>query len=87
MGEPRKLASIAYDTKGKVTRRERFLTAMDAVMPWARLLALVAPHYAKPGRRRWPLPLENDVRVYFLQQWFDLSDPQAEDMLSVRRIS
>ena len=64
-----------------MTRRERFLREMDAVIPWAPLRALVAPHYATPGRGRRPLPLETMLRVYFLQQWFDLSDPQAEDML------
>ncbi|MEP6835729.1 MAG: IS5 family transposase [Gemmatimonas sp.] len=81
MSEQRTLASVAYDTKGKVTRRERFLREMDAVIPWATLRALIAPHYTKPGRGRQPLPLETMLRVYFLQQWFDLSDPQAEDML------
>jgi IS5 family transposase len=82
---------MAYDTKGKVTRRERFLREMDAVIPWGALLALIAPHYARPGRGRRPLPLETMLRVYFLQQWFDLSDPQAEDMLydseSMRRFA
>ena len=91
MSEQRTLASVAYDMKGKVTRRERFLREMDAVIPWASLLALIAPHYAKPGRGRRPLPLEMMLRVYFLQQWFDLSDPQAEDMLydseSMRRFA
>ena len=81
MSEQRTLASLAYETKGKITRRERFLREMDAVIPWATLRALVAPHYATPGRGRRPLPLETMLRVYFLQQWFDLSDPQAEDML------
>ena len=91
MSEQRTLGSMAYDTKGKVTRRERFLREMDAVIPWASLLALVEPHYTKPGRGRRPLPLETMLRVYFLQQWFDLSDPQAEDMLydseSMRRFA
>lgn len=91
MSEQRTLASVAYDAKGKVTRRERFLREMDAVIPWARLLALVVPHYATAGRGRRPLPLETMLRVYFLQQWFDLSDPQAEDMLydseSMRRFA
>lgn len=81
MSEQRTLASVAYDSKRKVTRRERFLQEMEAVIPWARLEALVAPHYPKPGRGRRPLPLATMLRVYFLQQWFDLSDPQAEDML------
>ena len=81
MSEQRALASVAYDTKGKVTRRERFLREMDAVIPWPTLCAVVEPHYPKPGRGRRPLPLEAMLRVYFLQQWLDLSDPQAEDML------
>ena len=81
MSEQRTLASVAYDSKRKITRRERFLQEMDAVIPWATLEALVAPHYPKPGRGRRPLPLATMLRVYFLQQWFDLSDPQAEDML------
>ncbi len=83
MSEQRTLASVAYDTKGKVTRRERFLREMDAVIPWATLIALVQPHYTVAGRGRRPLQLETMLRVYFLQQWFDLSDPQAEDMLYV----
>jgi len=39
------LASLAWSNKGKVTRRERFLAEMDTVIPWARMLALIAPHY------------------------------------------
>ena len=91
MSEQRTLASVMYDTKRKVTRRERFLAEMDAVIPWTRLLALVTPHYATAGRGRRPLPVETMLRVYCLQQWFDLSDPQAEDMLydseSMRRFA
>ncbi len=65
----------------KKTRREQFLEEMEAVMPWADLLALVAPYYSKgePGRK--PVGLEIMLRVYFLQQWFALSDPAAEDAL------
>jgi IS5 family transposase len=55
------------------------------------LLALIAPHYPNAGRGRRPLPLETMLRVYFLQQWFDLSDPKAEYMLydseSMRRFA
>ena len=89
--DQRTLASVPYDTKGRTTRRERFLTEMDAVIPWVRLQALILPHYAVAGRGRRPLPLATMLRVYFLQQWFDLSDPQAEEMLydseSMRRFA
>jgi IS5 family transposase len=81
MSEQRTLASVAYDTTRKVTRRGRFLQEMDRAIPWATLRALVEPHYTKPGRGRRPMPLEMMLRIYFLQQWCDLSDPQAEDRL------
>jgi IS5 family transposase len=69
--------------KKKQTRREKFLAEMDAVVPWGRLLALIGPHYPKVGPRggRPPMPLETMLRVYFLQNWYALSDPMAEETL------
>jgi len=50
-------ASLAWSNKGKVTKREQFLAEMDAVIPWARLLALIEPHYPTDGlgrpRKAW----------------------------------
>ena len=91
MSEQRTFASVAWSQKGKVTRRERFLAEMDAVIPWGRLIALIEPHYPKAGQGRQPLGLEKMLRIYFLQQWFNLSDPQAEDAIydseSMRRFA
>ena len=69
--------------KKKVTRREQFLAEMNAVVPWSRLLALIAPYYPKVGPKggRPPMPLETMLRVYFLQNWYALSDPMAEETL------
>jgi IS5 family transposase len=82
-------ASLAFESKKKLTRRERFLTEMDQVVPWTRLLKLIAPRYPKAGNGRAPMPLETMLRIYFLQQWFNLSDPAAEaslyDIESMRR--
>jgi IS5 family transposase len=91
MGNQRTFASLAWNGKGKVTRRERFLAEMDAVIPWPRLVRLIEPHYPKAGHGRQPLGLEKMLRIYFLQQWFNLSDPQAEDAIydseSMRRFA
>ncbi|RBI68396.1 IS5 family transposase [Roseovarius sp. TE539] len=70
--------------KKKQTRREKFLSEMEAVVPWSRLLALIKPHYPKAGPKgggRPPMLLETMLRVYFLQNWYALSDPMAEEML------
>ena len=85
-------ASLAFDGKKKQTRRERFLAEMEAVVPWAALLAVIEPHYPKAGRRgRPPMPLATMLRVYFMQQWYALSDPGMEDALyeieSMRRFA
>ncbi len=68
MGEQRTFASVAWTQKGKVTRREQFLAEMDAVIPWAELIAVIEPHYPKAGNGRQPLGLEKMLRIYFLQQ-------------------
>jgi IS5 family transposase len=69
--------------KKKQTRREVFLSEMDAVVPWVRLMRLITPHYPKAGPKggRPPMPIETMLRVYFLQNWYALSDPMAEEML------
>lgn len=76
-------ASLAYSTKKKVTRREKFLAEMEAVVPWSRLLALIEPHYPKMGSKggRPAMALEVMLRIYCLQQWYSLSDPLAEESL------
>ena len=72
-----------YFDKGKITKREQFLAEMEQVLPWARLFTLIEPHYPKgsPAGGRPPLPLERMFRIYCLQQWYNLSDPGAEEAL------
>lgn len=81
MEKQQSFASAAWRRKGKVTRREQFLSEMDKVIPWSRLLELITPHYHAGKTGRQPHDLERMLRIYFLQQWFDLSDPQAEDAI------
>jgi hypothetical protein len=51
-------ASLAWNAKGRTTRRERFPAEMNAVVPWARRTALIEPHYPKgKGGGRPPMPL------------------------------
>jgi transposase, IS5 family len=55
---------------------------MGSVVPWARLKTVVEPYYPKSGRRgRPPLGLERMLRMYFVQQWYGLTDEAVEDAL------
>ena len=70
-----------FERYTKKTRREMFLEEMEQVVPWRELCALVEPHYPKPGNGRPPVGVERMLRIYFLQQWFNLSDPAVEEAL------
>ena len=76
------LASQAgFERYGRKTRREQFLEEMEQVVPWPELEELVRPYYPKGENGRPPVGLSIMLRIYFLQQWFNLSDPGAEDAL------
>ena len=70
-----------FERYARKTRRERFLEEMEQVVPWSELERLVGPHYPKGENGRPPVGLDIMLRIYFLQQWFNLSDPGAEDAL------
>jgi IS5 family transposase len=75
------LATAAFERYAKTTRRAAFLAEMERVMPWPALCALIEPFYPKPGNCRPPIGVERMLRIYFLQQWFNLSDPTVEEAL------
>ena len=75
-------ASAEYAGKKRQTRREKFLGEMNAVVPWARLEALIEPHYPRSGKvGRPPIGVARMLRMYFLQQWYTLADEALEDAL------
>ena len=76
-------ASLDFAVKKKRTRRDVFLAEMTAVVPWGALEEVIAPHYPKIGPKggRRPFPLATMLRIYCLQQWYNLSDPGAEEAL------
>jgi transposase, IS5 family len=80
-----------FEKFSKTTKREKFLAEMERIVPWAELCRLIAPKYPKAGDGRPPKELEMMLRVYFLQQWFNLSDPGVEealyDSVSMRRFA
>ena len=82
MAQQLSFAQAEYAAKRKTTRRDRFLTEMEIVVPWSRLLEQLRPHYypeAGKGPGRPPIGLERMLRLYFLQQWFGLADEALED--------
>ena len=74
-------AQAKYAGKKRRTRRERFLADMEAVVPRARLVALITPFYPTGKRGCPPVGVEKMLRMYFLQHWYGLADEALEDAL------
>jgi IS5 family transposase len=70
-----------YEQFRKPTRRDLFLATMEQIVPWADLCGVIEPHYPKPGNGRPPVGLERMLRMYLVQQWFNLADAACEDAL------
>ncbi|WP_414719481.1 IS5 family transposase [Trinickia sp.] len=79
----RQIGFAEAESKGtkRVTKRQRFLTEMDKLVPWPHLLSAIEPYYPKGKRGRLPIGLERMLRIYFLQQWYGLLDEGLEDAL------
>jgi len=80
-----------YATKRKQTRREKFLEEMDKAIPWKKLEGVIRPTYPAGGAGHPPYALSSMLRIYFMQQWYAMSDPGMEDALyeiqSMRRFA
>ena len=84
-------AEAEYTNKKRTTRRERFLTRMEGLIPWHALELKLLPHYPKGLNGRPPYPLGTMLRVHCMQLFYNLSDPMMEDSLyeieSMRRFA
>ena len=74
-------AQTGFEKYGRKSKREQFLDEMEQIVPWSELQALIEPYYPKGENGRPPVGLSIMLRVYFLQQWFNLSAPGAEEGL------
>lgn len=75
------LATTGFERYAKATRRAVFLAEMERVVPWSALCELIEPFYPKPDNGRPPVGVGRMLRIYFLQHWFNLSDPAVEEAL------
>lgn len=70
-----------FEQYRRTTRRDKFLSTMEQLVPWSELCAVIEPHYPKAGKGRPPVGLERMLRMYFVQHWFNLADEACEEAL------
>ena len=56
------------------TKKKEFLETMDRIIPWEEWIALIRPCYYKGERGNKPYDLERMLRIYLLQNLYNLSD-------------
>ena len=56
---------------------------MNEILPWAELCKAIEQFYSKASKQggRLTIGVERMLRIHFLQHWFELSDPSAEEAL------
>lgn len=72
---------LEYSNRKRITKRERFLDAMDEIIPWSHWIGLIRPYYFNNRRGRPARGIETMLRMYLLQIWFNLSDEATEDAI------
>ena len=56
------------------TKKKEFLSQIERIVPWGEWLTLIRPCYYKGERGNKPYDLEHMLRIYLLQNLYDLAD-------------
>jgi len=74
-------SDMEYANRKRKTRRDEFLEIMEEVIPWEEMVDIIMPYYPRGERGRPPRGAEIMLRMYLLQNWFNLSDEGVEDAI------
>ena len=74
-------SDIEYSNRKRKTKREEFLESMNAMIPWEYWVNIIKPYYPSGKRGRPPKNIETMLRMYLMQNWFNLSDEGIEDAI------
>ena len=70
------------------TKKKEFLSQIESIIPWGEWLAMIQPCYYKGERGNKPYGLELMLRLYILQNLYDLSDEAtAAEVIDSRAFS
>lgn len=73
------LSAISDELAQAKTKKKEFLERIEQIVPWDNWLEIIEPHYYKGERGNKPYELELMLRLYVLQNLYDLSDMQTSE--------
>lgn len=68
------LSALSDELAQVRTKKKEFLTQMNRIIPWGEWIALIRPCYYKGARGNKPYDLERMLRIYMIQNLYNLSD-------------
>ena len=75
------LSDLEYSNRKRTTKREQFLQMMDKIVPWDQWVEIIRPYYPNGKCGRPTRGIETMLRMYLMQNWFNLSDEGIEDAI------
>ncbi len=72
-------SDIEYGNRRKKTKREEFFDIMEELIPWEEWISRIKPFYYDGKRGRPPKELEMMLRMWLIENWFELTDEETED--------
>jgi len=82
MGNQISFSEIEFQNKRKQTKKEIFFAKMEKLVPLGEWCEIIRPYYYEYGNGRQPIQLEIMLKMYLVSQWYNLSDPETEDILN-----
>ena len=74
MNKQKSLSSPEDELSQVRTKKKEFLAQIDRIIPWGKWIALMRPCYYKGERGNKPYDLERMLRIYMIQNLYNLSD-------------
>ena len=74
MDKQMSLSGLSDELSQVRTKKKEFLSQIERIVPWGEWIELIRPHYYKGERGNKPYDLERMLRIYLVQNLYDLSD-------------
>ena len=74
MNKQMSLSALSDELTQVRTKKREFLAEIDRIVPWEEWISLIRPYYYKGERGNKPYDLERMLRIYLVQNLYNLSD-------------
>lgn len=71
------LSALSDELSQVRTKKREFLAEIDRIVPWEKWISIIKPYYYKGERGNEPYDLERMLRIYLVQNLYNLSDMAA----------